>query len=392
MSDRVLFVHAGGPKTGTSFLQNFFESNLSQLESLGIAYENNIILKATYDITAGNGVLLFEKLHLPVSTEQEIDALVLSYFGECNVAICSSEFFSDLKSVGWGRLHASTIRLNIKLNVIFYVRNVLPFLISGYDQLIKRHGMWRSFGEWIVNVTEYQHYNSLQQMYNSTIPLNNIHVLSYDLEKKDLIKSFFQKIGIDAALLINLNRQSYLVNRSLVEEERQILLLINKSLGSAYSQELSDILISENPNIKAVQALFNFEDVVNELGRFDSQIDWINSTFFSGQRLVTIVPTETVKTNQSEVTDNTYDALVKTKVLEWAIKKISIVQIEISSITCEKLINVLKNRTRESHIELPDDFDALTYLLLNQDIMLSDIDPEKHFIEFGKKEGRAYKL
>ena len=40
--------------------------------------------------------------------------------------------------------------------------------------------------------------------------------------------------------------------------------------------------------------------------------------------------------------------------------------------------------------ELPSDFDALGYLLLNPDVLRARVDPAKHYLMFGKKEGRKY--
>ena len=40
---------------------------------------------------------------------------------------------------------------------------------------------------------------------------------------------------------------------------------------------------------------------------------------------------------------------------------------------------------------LPEDFDIKTYLMLNQDVSLSRIDPKQHYLEFGIAEKRRYK-
>ncbi len=41
-------------------------------------------------------------------------------------------------------------------------------------------------------------------------------------------------------------------------------------------------------------------------------------------------------------------------------------------------------------LELPVDFDPEIYLQLHKDVKEASIDPKKHYVEFGKKEGRAY--
>lgn len=42
--------------------------------------------------------------------------------------------------------------------------------------------------------------------------------------------------------------------------------------------------------------------------------------------------------------------------------------------------------------QLPDDFDPAVYLHINQDVVNSGIDPSDHYLRFGRREGRRYKL
>ncbi len=42
--------------------------------------------------------------------------------------------------------------------------------------------------------------------------------------------------------------------------------------------------------------------------------------------------------------------------------------------------------------ELPEDFDPAVYLHINQDVVNSGIDPSDHYLRFGRREGRRYKL
>ena len=48
--------------------------------------------------------------------------------------------------------------------------------------------------------------------------------------------------------------------------------------------------------------------------------------------------------------------------------------------------------TGSSGNELPLDFDRNVYLELNPDVRAAGVDPAKHYLEFGKREGRTYKL
>ena len=42
-------------------------------------------------------------------------------------------------------------------------------------------------------------------------------------------------------------------------------------------------------------------------------------------------------------------------------------------------------------VEIPADFDPNAYLELHADVKNAGVDPVQHYLEFGLKEGRAYK-
>jgi hypothetical protein len=104
MTERTLFIHAGGSKTGSSAIQNFLEFNATKLESIGYAYENRLNIKDYNRVTAGNGLLLFKAIKSVTTSNNEKDSLVLSYFGNSNIGICSSEFFADFNACDWNGL------------------------------------------------------------------------------------------------------------------------------------------------------------------------------------------------------------------------------------------------------------------------------------------------
>ncbi|MFA5924758.1 MAG: hypothetical protein WC856_26305 [Methylococcaceae bacterium] len=263
MTDKTLFIHAGGSKTGSSALQNFFEINAPRLESLGFAYEYRLNIKSEYEINSGNGLLLYQVLSSATTTDNDIDSLVLSYFGQCNNAICSSECFAEFMAAhNWKKLIESSVRLGLKLKVIFYVRNVIPFLLSSYDQAIKRHGEWRLFDEWVIEA-DWRHSSTLR-IITDELPKENVHVLHFDQTRASLFKGVLDVLGIDPSFKVDPNEQRRLVNRSLTEEERKALIKvnktlikINKALGGAYSRELSDLLIYANPNVQGEPILCN---------------------------------------------------------------------------------------------------------------------------------------
>lgn len=396
MTDKTFFIHAGGTKTGTSALQNFFEINASRLERFDFAYEHRSNINSEYEINSGNGVLLYQTLSSFTSiTDNEIDSLVLSYFGGCNNAICSSECFSSFEAHNWKRLVESTGRIGAKLKVIFYFRNIIPFLVSAYDQVIKQEGEWKLFDEWAEQ--ESCHHaiapKALRIIVNE-IPKENIHVLHYDRVKADLIKSFLYILGIDPSFEVDPNEQSRQVNRSLTGEEREALIAVNKVLGKVYSTELSNLFIYAKPNLRGEPVSYHQTTIEFLLDHFSNEVDWVNKTFFNDQDIVSVLPFESVKETQSEkpAIQSARNGNAEKQVLNWALEKLKTIQYE----TKQRLLHILRNAAQNtsgiSHPDIPDDYDPIAYLLLNPDLFHAGVEPFHHFSNHGRNEGRRYKF
>jgi len=348
--------------------------------------------------------LLYKVLSSATATDNEIDSLVLSYFGQCNGAICSSEYFAEFGAHHWKKLFESSVRLGVKLKVIFYVRNVIPFFLSGYDQIIKRHGGCRSFDEWVVKPT-WQHARALRIIADE-LPQSSVQVLHFDREKASLISGFLDILGVDASFEVDPNDQRRQVNRSLTEEEREALKTVNRVLGKAYSQELSDLLIYANPNALGEPVSCNKTTTELLLDRFNNEVDWVNNTFFNGQAVVSVLSIKPVKKTMSKksIIKPAHNSDVKKQVLEWALEKLKTIKNEteecmqkrIKDETEKCILNALNDAAQNDSGKLypgvPGDFDSLAYLVLNPDVLRAGVDPIQHFIEFGKREERAYKF
>ena len=281
MNEKTLFMHAGGSKTGSSAIQDFLELNTTKLENLGYAYQNRANIEHNH-ISSANGEILFKTLFSLISTDNEVDRLLLSFFGEQNNAICSSELFQHLTDQGWKNLFFSLDRLNIKVKIIFFIRNVISFLNSAYDQMIKGHGEVRPLDQFYLE-EEWYHITALRNMI-TIFPKGNIKVLHYDSLKTNLIESF-----LDVVLDVNLLEFSHeelhkKVNRSLTTEERDILLKVNSAIGDIYSFELSSLLIYSNPNpnpdCQPIVVKKDIYELVRE--RYEDDINWVNDIFFKG--------------------------------------------------------------------------------------------------------------
>jgi hypothetical protein len=382
MTERTLFIHAGGSKTGSSAIQDFLGMNKPKLARSGIAFEN----WETHEYQTNNGILLYNALLSPCMTKNEIDGLVLSYFGKCNNAICSSEYFQLLQAQNWKKLLESLFRLGVTLKVIMYVRNVIPFLLSSYDQAIKHHGENREFDQW-VDECDYGHASALRIIVD-LIPRSNIQVLHFESEKANLIRCFLDSLGIDSTFKIKHESSKRKVNRSLTNEERELFIFLNKTNRKAYIQELFDLFVYVKPNALGEPATYHktMEEVL--VLRFSNEVDWINNTFFEGKPVVSVLPMKSVK---NQIIKPIHVCSADMQILGWALEKLKTIQNETECRILDSLNNaVSQNASKNYPPEIPAHFDALAYLLLNRDVLHSGMDPIQHYINHGKTEGRRY--
>lgn len=383
MTKKTLFIHAGGSKTGSSALQRFLYKNASQLESFDFSFDKKRGIN--------NGMMLYDALSSATTTDNEIDSMVLGYFGHSSRAICSSEYFQLMEDRGWKMLIESINRLGVELKVIFYVRNVIPFFLSSYDQVIKANGEWNTFDEWVLTA-DWQHASGLRSM-SAALPQSSLLVLHFDHERANLISGFLDNVEIDPLFKEGLHDLRKLVNRSLNNEEREALLAVNKILGKSYSSELSQVLVHANPDMPSDPASYLQSTKSFLQNRFSNEVDWINHTFFNGRSVVSILPIEAENNLRSNwVTKPECSDDLEKRLLDWVLEKLKSIQEE----TEQRLVGVLQDAanvtSRQNHPDIPDDFDPLAYLLINPDVLIAGFDPYQHYILHGKSKGRLYKL
>jgi hypothetical protein len=391
-NEKVLFVHAGGTKTGTSALQNFFEMERDQLRRFGLSYENVCGIKSVHEITSGNGVPLLVMLRNAESTDDDLGRMILSYFKETRRAICSCEGFEELDQTGWTKFAQVASSVGVHLAIIFYVRDVVPFFWSGYDQAIKRHGEHRPFAQWAAQAN-WNHGAALKRL-SAQIPIHDIHVMHYHERTRSIFESFLDVIGIDAAFNIEPVHKTSQVNRSLTKHEREALKLANAVLGKAYSRELSDLLIYSNPNAKSEPVFVGKRGNKMLLERFGSEVKWVNETFFNERDVVSVLPVgrtcapeRMAVNNWSPIERNVADKLSYI----WAVNQLGTIKEDVERLTMDQLNAVAIRYSQRTNPDLPPDFNVLAYLARNPDVLFSGVDPIQHYLLNGRGEGRLYK-
>jgi hypothetical protein len=380
---QTLYLHIGGGKTGSSAIQNYLELNADELGKYGIAYYNKINISSPYEITSGNGIPLVSAL-LSGNESSDIETLIKSYIGHQEKGICSSEMFSELKKEHFEAIIRCANKIDVNIQIIIYVRDVIPYLLSAYDQRIKRHGECRPFNKWVSSFY-YKHFVTLNEI-STLFDKKSISIIHYETSATDLIGSFFGALGVN--MLISQNGgDSTIVNRSLCRDERSAIRAINRITGGLYSTEISDMLISINPNTTSDKMALDCGTVNYLQTRFQDQVSWMNKYFFDGKSIVSIQQNATNKTQPTKRNQQNVSCrkLIHDAIFEWCNNEKQI--IDAIRLFCEEnKANYIHNK----HL-LPDDFDCINYLAINRDVFFAKNDPSDHYIRNGIAEGRQYK-
>jgi hypothetical protein len=281
---KTLYLHIGAGKTGSSALQVWLFQNKNELLEKNIMYPHNAELN-DYSITSGNGVYLIDKIK-----RKDAKTYLNELFKDIDNVLFSSEVFQILNNEEIQYLDSICKTLEIKIEIIFYIRDVYDVVYSLYLQTIKRHGMVLSFNEYLNTLKALEQFEVLKK-YESII--ENIHVLHYDSEKKiGLENSFYKTLNINKFNPMKKKK----VNRSLSISESEILRISNKLYfekininTNQYSTLISDKLIYNNPEKNT--EIFYDENIKNKLEElYQEKIDYINNKYFKENKLKVFDP------------------------------------------------------------------------------------------------------
>ncbi len=255
---KILYVHAGLPKNGSSALQVFFAKNQNNLlkndiEYLKIGKKDDIEEAKKGNITSGNGALLsrsmLNKKHEAYhSDEGKLYSEMLDIVKKSKVStgLISSEFFALLSLDIIKTWKEDLALLGVTLKFIFYVRRQDQFLMSGYMQRVKRHGYMGNPNDYLLNEYKLIHFLNYFGYFNeieTILGQNNLVVSIYELTKintKGLVGHFMQSILGECPEWVNIDP---VVNTSPSLIEIKLMLMANK-----YSPRMkfSDFIVEDS--------------------------------------------------------------------------------------------------------------------------------------------------
>lgn len=386
---RRIFIHAGFSKTGSSAIQCFLESNKQFLQDISLKYNSdNLDLNK---INSGNAESLFYSI--TKSNYNEVKSFLLKHSFADMPSMLSSETLGFLTSDQWGFLKKVCEDCSIKIEkIIFYLRNVDKFMISSYDQGLKRHGMSLSFLDY-ASSCEWKHYESCMSLSRS-FDSDVLIPLHYDSCCKNLLGSFFSKICDISPNFKDLidESQKKRINRSLTNLEREYLKKINTKFGMVYSEKISNMLLAATPD--KIDSEYSIDEDTRQVlqKRFQGQVDWVNNYFFGNKPLVCCMSKSTLAYPESSENifspqdENTYRLL-----LEFLIEEIANSNTSVIGFLIDKIINI-KKQSQPVPEDFPEGFSFLDYAILNLDVLFADVDLKEHYIINGKAESRLYSI
>ena len=381
---RTLYLHAGGPKAGSSALQAFLVTHADDLAKQGVSYRMVRAVDRDDEISSGNAERFYGLFHAGKATDAACAETIEGYFDGTNTAICSSEMLAWLDVKSWRRIRDACLRQGIRPAVLFFVRDVAPYLRSSYHQAIKRGGYHDSFEAFLSNA-QYGHAGSLRTL-RSVFRGDELHVLHFDSVKSHLVETFLDAVGLGDAGL-DVAHGSRPVNRGLTIEEELLLREANEIGGDAYSRAMSDSILYAFPNRRVSAGIPESQLGLIE-SRFGADVRWINATFFAGHPTLAISTAEAVgdRTASAEIVADTARHL-----LTWAIREMQGADERALQFLVSR-INVQAAPPASAVDEYaPADFDPVRYLILNLDVLRNGFNAFEHYHAHGKAEGRRYR-
>jgi hypothetical protein len=380
---RRLILHIGAPKTGTSAIQRFLASNIENLRLMGLDYLNAEPPRGDLH-TTGNGLPIFLYFEHAEAEPKKLESLINGYFGAQRTAIVSSELLSSITAVGWRHIIDACQAQNITPSAIYYVRNVYPFYISAYNQVVKHNGVTESFDEFVEQNSIFNCADRLTFIAD-LIGAERLNVAHYESEQKNICEHFFSLIS-PAADKLNFERHTGRVNRSLDEAELRLMRIANQFPKAHFPGELPNILISSDPNRCSEKA--SRPEIIQLLTRRHiHDVSQINTRYFGGRQTLQIAAAVA-----TTVEDTTMATAPAEKLFEWAMARLDSARHENFQQFLGEARALAARSSKVIHPDIPSDFDAAAYLLANPDLLMARVDPYEHFLNHGRAEGRSWRI
>ncbi|MCC4270462.1 hypothetical protein LL254_07040 [Marinobacter nauticus] len=225
-----VFLHIGAPKTGTSAIQYFMNTNRPVLERLGFYYPEHHLDQN--NVSGGHtdlGVSLIEKDM--VRARQIVEGrLKEAEERQCHLVLSGESFygfFKELKELFSGH----------SVYIISYYRDPLESLISNHNQVVKRHFEIRNLNEYLstfIGQPAYGFSGEVLFKWHSLFGKERLHVWPYSKNAfpgGSIEYSFLSILGINEAEWCGFVLRQGGINSSYTDEALELKRLLNHVLG-----------------------------------------------------------------------------------------------------------------------------------------------------------------
>lgn len=261
----VLYLHIGGPKTGSTYLQSIFRMNRSALLDLGIHYPvgQEYPDASPSSWTSGNGSGILESPEAFAKALDEINhhpgsSLLYSHEGLRN-EVCKAEKVSFMPAIA--RAYGFS-----RIKVLFFVRDPVAYTVSVWQQLVKNNGLYQTLDDQIMTPTfMINNYKTSQDILehlsnNEAFRLTALNYSRCSDKMLDIVTNWLGVSGTSLSI-----PEAERINRSLTIAELTLQLSMNRILGGdakivakALTENLTDIRTERMiPSPEAQQILWD---------------------------------------------------------------------------------------------------------------------------------------
>lgn len=217
-SDKILYLHVGPHKTGTTSIQNALLINEEKLNSINIGVHKNLRLNGSMDANCNVLSLSFvrpkvinivrlKKTVPPPSHKLRSEHLHLlkQMFNNYNTIVVSSEGFSFLRTKSEKKLIKQFLEKlgGVKIQVIMTHREQKDWERSWINHLKRKNKLWVHIQaipeEHRISAEWYLDFNSFKTFWEdiSDFPLQIIDYSKVMREEGNIVPDFFRKIGLN---------------------------------------------------------------------------------------------------------------------------------------------------------------------------------------------------
>ncbi len=273
-------LHMGLPKTGTSALQVCLIQNRKKLLKRHILYpaeknDPSLVNK----ISSGNGKMVNYFFRKPlwkpknILFRKKITSWLKSLPEDGSLLFSSEDLVQRCRFDKLKKLESLCNKHVAELECVFYVRSIVGYVYSSYNQAVKRSGYNKSFSDYIRD--------DLQLPYDTILFLKergvNVVVRNYNKIKDSIEQDFIcDYIGLQDE---QISFDKKMINRSLTEEEVEMMLVFNNNEKlKPYCGVISDTLIYNKPELEVSKKIKKDDyDYLEE--KYGHLVNELNQTF-----------------------------------------------------------------------------------------------------------------